>query len=97
MVEECIIPFLKSICEQEPFARQRRWSMTLESKWYCRVSSTLDRKWSKWRGRHPAATNLSTQFDRRASFERSSDLTPTTSPQFIVDSLLLSPHSLVIV
>ncbi|KAJ1368727.1 hypothetical protein KIN20_029987, partial [Parelaphostrongylus tenuis] len=37
------------------------------------------------------------QFDRRASSERSSDLTRTTSPQFIVDSLLLSPHSLVIV
>ncbi|KAJ1357245.1 hypothetical protein KIN20_015347 [Parelaphostrongylus tenuis] len=46
--------------------------------------------------RHPAATNLNRQFDRRASSERSSDLTRTTSPQFIVDSLLLSSHSLVI-
>ncbi|KAJ1345938.1 hypothetical protein KIN20_000580 [Parelaphostrongylus tenuis] len=32
--------------------------MILESKWYRRGSTTLDRKWYKWRGRHPAATNL---------------------------------------
>ncbi|KAJ1368536.1 hypothetical protein KIN20_029684 [Parelaphostrongylus tenuis] len=56
----------------------------------------LRQKWSKCRGRHPAVTKLNRQFDRRASSERSSDLTLTTSPQFIVDSLLLSPHSLVI-
>ncbi|KAJ1366208.1 hypothetical protein KIN20_026808 [Parelaphostrongylus tenuis] len=74
----------------------RRWSTTLESKCYRSGSRTLDRKWSKWRWPHPAATNLNRQFNRRASSERSSDLTRTTSPQFIVDSLLLSPHSLVI-
>ncbi|KAJ1366491.1 hypothetical protein KIN20_027168 [Parelaphostrongylus tenuis] len=27
----------------------------------------LRQKWSKWRGRHPAAANLNSQFDRRAS------------------------------
>ncbi|KAJ1363073.1 hypothetical protein KIN20_022837 [Parelaphostrongylus tenuis] len=69
----------------------------LREQWYRRGSRTLDRKWAKWRGRHPAANRLNRHFDRRASSERSSDLTRTTSPQFIAATLLLSPHSLVIV
>ncbi|KAJ1361021.1 hypothetical protein KIN20_020173, partial [Parelaphostrongylus tenuis] len=42
---------------------------------------TFDRKWSKWRGRHPAATNLNSQFDRETSSARSFDFIQTTSPQ----------------
>ncbi|KAJ1361045.1 hypothetical protein KIN20_020200 [Parelaphostrongylus tenuis] len=30
----------------------------------------FDRKWSKWRGWHPAATNLNSQFDREISSAR---------------------------
>ncbi|KAJ1361581.1 hypothetical protein KIN20_020864 [Parelaphostrongylus tenuis] len=45
---------------------------------------TFDRKWSKWRGRHPAATNLNSQFDRETSSARSFDFIQTTSPQIVV-------------
>ncbi|KAJ1347817.1 hypothetical protein KIN20_002983 [Parelaphostrongylus tenuis] len=74
-----------------------KWSTTLESKCYATTEVRGPQtKWSKWRGRNPAATNLNRQFDRRASSERSPDLTRTTSPHFIANSLLLSSHSLVI-
>ncbi|KAJ1364248.1 hypothetical protein KIN20_024299 [Parelaphostrongylus tenuis] len=53
----------------------------------------LRQKWSKWRGRHPAATDLNNQFDRRASSERSFDFIRTTSPQIVIDPLLLSSHN----
>ncbi|KAJ1370381.1 hypothetical protein KIN20_032093 [Parelaphostrongylus tenuis] len=46
---------------------------------------TFDRKWSKWRGRHPAATNLNSQFDRETSSARSFDFIQTTSPQIIYE------------
>ncbi|KAJ1362311.1 hypothetical protein KIN20_021831 [Parelaphostrongylus tenuis] len=64
--------------------------MTLESKWYRRGSRTLDRKWSEWRGRHPAATNLNSQFDHGASSERSFDFIRTTSPRTVLNFALLS-------
>ncbi|KAJ1374194.1 SUMO1 sentrin specific peptidase 1 [Parelaphostrongylus tenuis] len=77
--------------------KQRRWSMTLESKWFRRGSRTLDRKWSKCRGRHPAASNLNNQSDPGAPSERSFDFIQTTQPQIVINPSLLSPYNLVIV
>ncbi|KAJ1362411.1 hypothetical protein KIN20_021945 [Parelaphostrongylus tenuis] len=41
----------------------------------------LRQKWFKWLGWHPAATDLNSQFDHRASSDRSFDFIQTTTPQ----------------
>ncbi|KAJ1349903.1 hypothetical protein KIN20_005579 [Parelaphostrongylus tenuis] len=60
------------------------------SNWHRRGSKTLDKKWSKWRGPHPAAANLNSHCGRLTLSTRPFDFTRTTSPQ--IDSRLYSAN-----